>query len=355
MNNINTSWIKNYPNPLLIAGPCSAESEEQMLTTAQQMKDSGNEVSFFRAGIWKPRTKPNSFEGVGVIGLEWLKKVKQEVGFQTATEVANAHHVEAVLNADVDLVWIGARSTVNPFTVQEIAEALKGTDKIVLVKNPINLDLSLWIGALERLIAQDIQKLGVIHRGFSTYHKTKYRNTPHWQIPIDFKNSFPEIPIIVDPSHICGNRTGLFSVTQEALNLDYQGMMIETHCQPDKAWSDAAQQITPVELKKLTNHLQVRTSKTSFDDIEKFRTLISDIDFQIIELLSERMKYSKEIGVLKKEHNATVFQLERWKKITQYVEEKAQEKKLSEPFLMKLFKAIHEASIDVQNKVMLKK
>lgn len=355
MENINTSWINEYKSPLLIAGPCSAESEEQMLTTAQQIKDTGNPISFFRAGIWKPRTKPNSFEGVGVIGLDWLKKVKEEIGFKTATEVANAHHVDAVLEADVDLIWIGARSTVNPFTVQEIAEALKGTHKIVLVKNPINQDLSLWIGALERLVAQNISKIGVIHRGFSTYNKTKYRNTPHWQIPIDFKNLYPEIPIIVDPSHICGNRTGLFSVTQEALNLDYQGMMIETHCNPDKAWSDAAQQITPVQLKDLTDKLVVRTAKTSFDNIERYRTLISDIDFQLIELLNERMKYAEEIGDLKKEHNATVFQLDRWKKITQYVEEKANEKDLSPQFLLKLFKTIHEESIDVQNKIMLKK
>ncbi|PIE50879.1 MAG: 3-deoxy-7-phosphoheptulonate synthase [Flavobacteriales bacterium] len=355
MENINTEWINDYPNPLLIAGPCSAESEEQMLTTARQMKDSGNEISFFRAGIWKPRTKPNCFEGVGSIGLDWLKKVKEEVGFKTATEVANAHHIDAVLKADVDLIWIGARSTVNPFVIQEIAEALRGTDKIVLVKNPINLDLSLWIGALERLAGQNIQKLGVIHRGFSTYNKTKYRNTPHWQIPIDFKNLFPHLPMIIDPSHICGNRTGIFSVTQEALNLDYQGMMIETHCNPDKAWSDSAQQITPQKLKEITDNLVIRTAKTSFDEIERYRTLISDIDFQMIELLSERMKYAEVIGELKKEKNATVFQLERWKKITEYVEDKAKEKKLNPRFLMKLFKVIHEASIDVQNKIMLKK
>lgn len=355
MDKINTSWINQYNSPLLIAGPCSAESEEQMLTTAFQIKESGNPISFFRAGIWKPRTKPNSFEGVGVIGLEWLKKVKQEVGFQTATEVANAHHVDAALKADVDLLWIGARSTVNPFTVQEIAEALQGTDKIVLVKNPINQDLSLWIGALERLLVQDIYKLGVIHRGFSTYNKTKYRNTPHWQIPIDFKNLHPEIPILVDPSHICGNRTGLLEVTQEALNLDYQGMIIETHCTPDKAWSDAAQQITPLELKSLIDKLEVRTAVTSLDNIERYRTLISDIDFQIIELLTERMKFSKEIGNLKKENNATVFQLDRWKKVTQYVEDKAKEKQLSPQFLLKLFKTIHEESINVQNKIMLKK
>ena len=244
LQNLENNWIKEFSNPLIIAGPCSAESESQMLETAKRIKESNADVPIFRAGIWKPRTKPNGFEGVGVIGLNWLKKVKEEYGFKTATEVANAHHVAAALEADVDILWIGARSTVNPFTVQEIAEALKGTDKPVLVKNPVNPDLALWIGALERLLGQNVKNLGVLHRGFSTYQKTKYRNIPNWQIALDFKNQFPNIPMLVDPSHICGNRTGLAGIAQEALNVGYEGMMIETHCTPDEAWSDAAQQIT---------------------------------------------------------------------------------------------------------------
>ena len=243
LQDLKNDWINNYPKPLIIAGPCSAESETQMLETARRIKESGADVPVFRAGIWKPRTKPNGFEGVGVIGLNWLKKVKEEYGFKTATEVANANHVFAALEADVDILWIGARSTVNPFTVQEIAVALRGTEKTVLVKNPVNPDLALWIGAMERLLGQGITNIGAIHRGFSSYQKTKYRNIPNWQIAIDFKNQFPNIPMIVDPSHICGNRTGLASVAQEALNVGYHGAMIETHCTPDEAWSDAAQQV----------------------------------------------------------------------------------------------------------------
>ena len=251
LKNIENTWLDQYAKPLVIAGPCSAESELQMLETAERMQKSGAQIPIFRAGIWKPRTKPNGFEGVGVIGLNWLKKVKEEFGFQTATEAANAHHVAAALEADVDVLWIGARSTVNPFTVQEIAEALQGTDKTVLVKNPVNPDLALWIGAVERLVAKDIKNIGVIHRGFSTYHKTRYRNVPNWQIALDFKNQHPNIPMLVDPSHICGNRTMLASVTQEALNVGYDGLIIETHSNPDAAWSDAAQQITPETLAKL--------------------------------------------------------------------------------------------------------
>lgn len=353
LKDLENNWVKDFPSPLIIAGPCSAESESQMLETARRIKETNAEVPIFRAGIWKPRTKPNGFEGVGVIGLNWLKKVKSEYGFKTATEVANAHHVAAALEADVDILWIGARSTVNPFTVQEIAEALKGTDKPVFVKNPVNPDFALWIGALERLLGQDVKNLGVIHRGFSTYQKTKYRNIPNWQIALDFKNQYPNIPMLVDPSHICGNRTGLAGIAQEALNVGYQGMIIETHCTPDEAWSDASQQITPEVLADLINNLQIRNSDISaFDDeMGRHRTLISDLDFNLIELLSQRMKISEKIGTLKKENNIAIFQPERWKVITEYASQKADETGMSQEFIEKVFKAIHEESIEIQNNI----
>lgn len=353
LKNLENNWVKEFPKPLIIAGPCSAESESQMLETARRIKETNAEVPIFRAGIWKPRTKPNGFEGVGVIGLNWLKKVKEEYGFKTATEVANAHHVAAALEADVDILWIGARSTVNPFTVQEIAEALKGTKKPVFVKNPVNPDLALWIGALERLLGQDVQNLGVIHRGFSTYQKTKYRNIPNWQIALDFKNQFPNIPMLVDPSHICGNRTNLAAISQEALNVGYEGMIIESHCNPDEAWSDASQQITPEVLADLIDNLQIRNSDISvFDDeMGRHRTLISDLDFNLIELLSQRMKISEKIGSLKKDNNIAIFQPERWKVIAEYANQKADETGMSQEFIEKVFKAIHEESIEVQNKI----
>lgn len=355
LRDLENSWINQFQQPLIIAGPCSAESEQQMLETAKRIKETNAQVPIFRAGIWKPRTKPNGFEGVGVIGLNWLKKVKEEYGFKTATEVANAHHVDAALKADVDILWIGARSTVNPFTVQEIAEALKGTEKIVLVKNPVNPDLALWIGALERLLGQDIKNLGAIHRGFSTYQKTKYRNNPNWQIALDFKSQFPNIPILIDPSHICGNRTGLAGITQEALNVGYQGAIIESHCNPDEAWSDASQQITPEVLGEMISNLKVRSiGLAGFDDeMGRHRTLISDLDFQVIELLSQRMKISAKIGKLKKENDIAIFQPDRWKVITEYAAQKATETGMSQDFIEKVFKAIHEESIEVQNNIMI--
>lgn len=356
LETLKNEWVRTFPNPLMIAGPCSAESESQMLETARRIKETKADVPIFRAGIWKPRTKPNGFEGVGTIGLKWLKRVKEEFGFKTAVEVANAHHISAVLEAEVDILWIGARSTVNPFTVQEIAEALRGTNKPVLVKNPVNPDLALWIGALERLLGQGIENLGVIHRGFSSYQKTKYRNIPNWQIAIDFRNQFPNIPMIIDPSHICGNRVGLQEVAQEAFNLGYQGAMIETHATPDEAWSDALQQITPEVLADLISNLQIRNAEVNGyqDTLEQHRTLISDIDFQLINLLSDRMKISKQIGEIKKENNITIFQPERWKTITEYAIKKAEEVEISQEFIERLFKAIHEESIEVQNNIMTK-
>mgnify|MGYP000893991773 CR=1 FL=1 len=252
------TWLDemNLTHPLVIAGPCSAETEEQVLKIAHSLKDT--DVNYYRAGIWKPRTRPGNFEGVGALGLKWLQKAKQETGMLIATEVANANHVDLALQHDVDILWVGARSTVSPFIVQEIAEALKGTDKTVLIKNPVNPDLGLWLGAVERFYTADIKNLGVIHRGFSTYEKTHYRNNPEWQIAIDLQNRLPDLPLILDPSHIAGKRDIIFDLCQTALDLNYDGIMVETHHTPDKAWSDAAQQITPETLIQYTKDLRIR-------------------------------------------------------------------------------------------------
>ena len=254
----NRKWLDDFKliHPLVIAGPCSAETEDQVLKIAHELKDS--DVSIFRAGIWKPRTRPGGFEGVGAIGLKWLQKAKAETGLLMATEVANAAHVKLALEHDIDVLWIGARTTVNPFAVQEIADALQNTDKIVLVKNPVNPDLALWIGGVERLYNAGIKKLGVIHRGFSTYEKTKYRNIPEWQIAIELQSRFPDLPLICDPSHITGNRNMIQEVSQQALDLNYDGLIIETHIDPDNAWSDAEQQVTPIVLKQIFEDLRVK-------------------------------------------------------------------------------------------------
>ena len=353
----NNNWINQFEKPLIIGGPCSAESEKQMMTIAEEIDK--DYVKVFRAGIWKPRTKPNCFEGVGAIGLNWLKKVKDEYGMMIATEIANANHAKLALEYDVDVLWIGARSTVNPFTVQEIAEALRDTDKIVLVKNPVNPDLDLWIGALERLAGQGIKNLGAIHRGFSTYKKTKYRNNPQWQIALDFKNKLPNIPMICDPSHICGNREGLFDVSQQAFNFEYDGLMIETHCNPDEAWSDAAQQITPARLKEILVDLELRQSddpdaiyKTGIDNL---RHQIDELDSSILDTIAQRMKVANAIGNLKKEHNVAVFQPERWKQIQENAVKAGASLGLSEDFIDKLLQALHQESVAQQNNIMIKK
>ena len=352
----NNNWIQKFDKPLIIAGPCSAESEKQMLSIAEQLPKDYTQV--FRAGIWKPRTKPNCFEGVGAIGLNWLKKVKDEFGMMIATEIANANHAKLALEYDMDILWIGARSTVNPFTVQEIAEALQGTDKIVLVKNPVNPDLDLWIGALERLEAQNIKNLGAIHRGFSTYKKTKYRNNPQWQIALDFKNQLPNIPILCDPSHICGNRTGLFDVAQQAFNFEYNGLMIETHNNPDEAWSDAAQQITPARLLEILQQLEIRQSDDPDsiykNNIANLRHQIDELDNTLLDTVAQRMKIALAIGELKKEHNVAVFQPDRWTQIKENSLKYASSLGLSDDFVDKLFQAIHQESVAHQNKIMTK-
>ena len=349
------TWLDDFKlnHPLVIAGPCSAETEDQVLKIAHQLKDS--DVSIYRAGIWKPRTRPGMFEGVGAIGLKWLDKVKKETGLLTATEVANASHVKLALEYDIDVLWIGARSTVSPFIVQEIADALKDTDKIVLVKNPVNPDLPLWLGGLERLYSANIKKLGVIHRGFSTYEKSKYRNNPEWQLPIELQNRFPDIPLICDPSHIAGRRDILQDISQTALDLNFDGLMIETHTDPDNAWSDAAQQITPEVLVKMMEDLKIRTLTSNEADyknkLNTLRTQIDIIDHGILETLGKRMKVAVSIGELKKQKNVAVLQTKRWNEILGNMILEGEKKGLSEEFVLKLFKAIHQESINNQEKV----
>lgn len=353
-----TNWLEdfNLSHPLVIAGPCSAETEEQVLKIAHELKNS--DVSIFRAGIWKPRTRPGGFEGVGEIGLKWLQKAKGETGLLMAIEVANATHVKLALEYDIDVLWIGARTTVNPFAVQEIADALNGTDKIVLVKNPVNPDLSLWIGALERLSNANIKKIGAIHRGFSTYEKTKYRNNPEWQIAIDLQNKFPNLPLICDPSHITGKRDMIQEVSQQALDLNYDGLIIETHNDPENAWSDAAQQVTPTVLKQIFTNLRVRKESDDADDFTKKmnqkRTQIDEFDTKIVEILGKRMKIADEIGLLKKEKNVAILQNKRWNEILGKMILDGENKGLSEEFILKLFKAIHQESISHQEKIVNK-
>ena len=352
------TWLDDFQlnHPLVIAGPCSAETEDQVLKIAHELKNS--DVSIFRAGIWKPRTRPGGFEGVGEIGLKWLQKAKAETGLLMATEVATAAHVKLALEHDIDVLWIGARTTVNPFAVQEIADALQGTDKIVLLKNPVNPDLSLWIGGLERLYNANIKKLGVIHRGFSTYEKTKYRNNPEWQIAIDLQNRFPDLPLICDPSHITGKRDMIQEVSQQALDLNYDGLIIETHIDPDNAWSDAAQQVTPATLKQMFINLRVR--KISDDESEynqkmaKLRMQIDESDGKLLEILGNRMKVADKIGLLKKEKNVAILQNQRWNEILGKMILEGEEKGLSNEFVMHLFKAIHQESITHQEKVINK-
>lgn len=350
------SWLDalQLSHPLVIAGPCSAETEEQMLKIAHQLKNT--DVSVIRAGVWKPRTRPGNFEGVGALGLKWLKKAKEETGLLTATEVANAHHVELALEQDVDILWVGARTTVSPFIVQEIADAVKGTDKIILVKNPVNSDLALWLGAVERFHEVGITKLGVIHRGFSTYEKTKYRNNPEWQIPIDLQNKFPDLPLILDPSHIAGRRDIIFELSQTALDLNYDGLMIETHPDPDNAWSDAEQQITPDTLMEIMRNLKVRKAEGDGKDykntLEMKRTQIDLIDDQIIALLAKRMKIVDTIGELKKINNVAILQVKRWNEIMERMIAEGTQNQLSEEFVVDVFKAIHQESINHQKKVM---
>lgn len=338
--------------PLVIAGPCSAETEEQVMDTARQLAANG--IKILRAGIWKPRTKPGGFEGVGSEGLAWLKKVKQETGMYVSTEVATQKHVYEALKYGIDLLWIGARTTANPFAVQEIAEALQGVDIPVLIKNPVNPDLELWIGAFERLSKVGITKLGAIHRGFSSYDKKIYRNLPQWHIPIELKRRLPDLPLICDPSHIGGKRDLIQPLCQQAMDLSYDGLIIETHCNPDAAWSDASQQVTPDRLKEILGELVIRDAKQTTEDLSHLRNQIDECDDQLLELLAKRMRVSKEIGTFKKEHNMTVVQTDRYDEILQKRISQAEEMGMDCEFMRVILGAIHEESvrqqIDILNK-----
>ena len=299
--------------PLVIAGPCSAETEEQVMNTATQLAKRG--IKIFRAGIWKPRTKPGGFEGIGEEGLPWMQRVKQETGMLVGTEVATAKHVEAALKAGIDVLWIGARTTANPFAVQELADSLRGVDVPVLVKNPVNPDLELWIGALERINGAGVKRIGAIHRGFSSYDKKIYRNTPMWHIPIELRRRIPNIPIICDPSHIGGKRELIAPLCQQAMDLGMDGLIVESHCNPDSAWSDAKQQVTPDILDYILNLLVIRKETASTESLTELRKQIDECDNDLIELLAKRMRVSREIGIYKKEHEIQVVQTDRYSEI----------------------------------------
>lgn len=352
-----SSWIKTGKEPLVIAGPCSAETEEQLVATAHLLAKTGR-VTALRAGIWKPRTRPGEFEGIGSIGLEWLNRAKEETGLPTAIEVATAKHVEEALKAGVDILWVGARSTVNPFTVQEIADALRGVDVPVMVKNPVNPDLSLWIGALERINGAGITKLAAIHRGFSSHEKTAFRNEPMWDLAISLKTHAPHLPIINDPSHICGNRELLGYVAQKALDLDMQGLMIESHIDPSVAWTDAKQQVTPSALVELIERLTLRKPEVQGHDLKdklaELRTHIDKIDDVVFQKMAERMQIVEKIGNYKKENGITILQVNRWDEILNKRVSYAKALNLSTEFAEKLLELIHSESIRKQTEIMNK-
>ena len=347
----------NTDKPLVIAGPCSAETEEQVMETARQLKEI-DQVSVYRAGIWKPRTRPNAFEGVGSKGLPWLRRVKQETGLLVSTEVANIKHVYEALKYGIDILWIGARTSANPFAMQEIADALKGVDVPVLVKNPITPDLELWIGAIERIYNAGIKRVGAIHRGFPTYEKTAYRNLPHWQIPIDLKYRIPDIPLINDPSHISGDARLIPDLSQQAMDLNFDGLIIESHINPKEAWSDANQQVTPARLADILNGLIIRqplpANGKSLDELGELRKTINILDDQLLVTLEQRMKIAEKIGHYKKRNNITILQNKRWEDIIRKMLEKGEQKGLRPETINKIFKAIHQESISHQVEIMKK-
>jgi chorismate mutase len=352
------TWITKQDEPLIISGPCGAESEEQILQTARELSQIPS-IKLFRAGIWKPRTRPNAFEGVGERGLEWLKLVQSEYKLKTAVEVANAQHTELALKHGVDVLWIGARTTGNPFSVQEIADVLKGVDIPVFIKNPIHADLQLWLGAIERVANSGITKLAAIHRGFHYAGKTKYRNKPLWEIAIELKTILTELPIICDPSHISGNRELIPHVSQKALDLGMNGLMIESHINPAVALSDAQQQLTPKALKEMLNGLVYRQStdlsSECTDKLIQYRAMIDEIDDELLNVLKKRMNVIEQIGNYKKEQNITIFQLERWQEILRTRSQWAEKIGIPRAHIEKLCMLLHEESIRVQTEVMNKK
>jgi chorismate mutase len=348
--NLEAIWTKR---PLIISGPCSSETEEQVMQTAKDLAGTGK-IDVLRAGIWKPRTKPGLFEGIGEIGLTWIAEAKKQTGLPTTVEVATAQHVEQALKHGVDILWIGARTTVNPFSVQEVADALKGVDIPVLVKNPINPDLELWSGALERLQKVGLQDIGMIHRGFSSYGNTEYRNAPMWHLPIEMKRRYPEMLLICDPSHICGNRHMLQQVAQKSIDLDFGGLIIESHIDPDNAWSDAKQQITPAVLSIMLSDLvwRVKNETDNATGLTLLRERIDQVDDELLSLLNRRMKIADEVGQYKKENNLTILQTARWNDILERAMSKGNTLSLSKEFLVKYFDAVHMESINHQNKIM---
>lgn len=336
--------------PLVIAGPCSAETEEQVLATAHVLAAEGFRI--FRAGIWKPRTKPGGFEGVGRKGLAWLRRVKQETGMYTATEVATARHVAEALAAGVDLLWIGARTTANPFAIQEVADALRGYDIPVLIKNPVSPDLELWIGGIERLYNAGIRRLGVIHRGFGSIDKSLYRNHPHWSIPIELHRRMPELPIFCDPSHIGGKSELIAPLSQQAMDLGFDGLIVEAHCTPDEAWSDQQQQITPAMLSEICRRLVIRQSVVTTENLTELRRQIDKCDDELLELLGRRMRLSREIGQYKKEHAMPILQPQRYDEILRRRTGQAEELGMDSEFIRTMLQAIHEESVYQQMKVL---
>jgi len=349
---VQAAWNKR---PLIISGPCSAETEEQTVDTAVRLAKTGK-VDIMRAGIWKPRTRPGSFEGIGTKGLPWLQQARKLTGLPVAVEVATAKQVEDALHFDVDVLWIGARTTVNPFSVQEVADALRGVDVPVLIKNPINPDIELWTGAVERVAKAGITQIGLIHRGFSSYGNTEYRNAPMWHLAIEMKRRSPGLMMINDPSHISGRRDILLDVAQKAIDLDMDGLIIESHIDPDKAWSDAKQQITPERLAELLGSIKWRHETTTEKDfitaLEKLREQINHIDDELIQLLGQRMKIADQIGTYKKDNNITILQTNRWNAILEKAFAKGEKLNLSKEFITKYYDAVHMESINHQNKIM---
>lgn len=336
----------------MIAGPCSAETEEQVMTTARQLAAVG--VKIFRAGVWKPRTKPGGFEGIGSPALKWMMQAEKETGMYMTTEVATEKHVYEALKYGVDMLWIGARTTANPFAVQEIADTLRGVDIPILIKNPVNPDLELWIGAIERLYNAGIRKLGVIHRGFSTSDKTIYRNLPQWHIPIELKRRFPTLSVICDPSHIGGDRNLIFKISQQAMDLNYSGLIIESHCSPDEAWSDKAQQITPATLREILNAIVIRDTMQTTEDLSVLRDQIDDLDNELLQLLAKRMRVSREIGQYKLEHGMPILQTQRYDQILTDRAYQGERMEMSGDFVKKVLEAIHAESVRQQMEVMEK-
>ncbi|HWC54414.1 MAG TPA: chorismate mutase [Chitinophagaceae bacterium] len=345
-------WNKR---PLIVSGPCSAETEEQVLQTAERLAATGM-VDMLRAGIWKPRTRPGMFEGIGTKGLPWLQQAKKITGLPVTVEVATAKQVEDALHFDVDVLWIGARTTVNPFSVQEVADALRGVDVPVLIKNPVNPDIELWMGAVERVAKVGVKQIGLIHRGFSTFGNTDYRNAPMWHLAIEMKLRNPGMMMLCDPSHICGRRDTLMEVAQKAIDFDYDGLMIESHIDPDKAWSDAKQQVTPERLKEMLQSIIWRKEDVNSEEfhaaLEKFRQQINHLDDELMQLLGQRMKIAEQIGRYKRDNNITILQTTRWNTIIEKALKKGEAIGLSKEFVTKYFDAVHMESINHQKKIM---